>query len=339
MARIELRNVTIRIVDGHSNTAAVDDTLANLDTEMDIDTLGTSGLIPVLSRFTVVGSSQKYYTVTAANGNEIQTLTIDATGGTFTISWDGEGPTSALDYDATASEVQTALEALANIDSGDVSVTGSDGGPYTIEFTGQYLNTAVAEITTDAGSLTGGAGTATPLTVHQGGVTHNITFTPALATAAGIPADDAAITFSGRQLEVKLGDGTLTYTENKEFDYILDRGVLDTVRQGDDQPMDISLDFVWEFITAVADSGTPTIEDALKRIGEAADWTSSSSDTCEPYAVDLEIEHVPPCSGEQREIITLPDFRYESLEHDPSEAAISVSGRCNATQASVVRAA
>lgn len=173
------------------------------------------------------------------------------------------------------------------------------------------------------------------ITSTSGSPTTSITFTPALS---GTVADDAVITFRGRALSVKLGDGTLTYTENKEFDYILDKGVLDTVRQGDDQPMDISLDFVWEFITA-SSGGTPTVEDVLKKTGEASGWASSASDSCEPYAVDIEIEHVPPCSGEQREIITLPDFRYESLEHDPSEATISISGRCNATQATVVRSA
>ena len=339
MARIDLKNTTIRLVDGYSNAAQVDDTPANGNTDLDIDTLTTSGLIPLSSRFTIIGSSQKYYTVTAQNGNEVQTITISATGGTFTISFDGEGPTAAIAYDATASTVQTALEGLSNIDSGDVVVTGSAGGPYTLEFQGQYEDTAVAEVTTDAGSLTGGAGTAVVATVHQGAVTHNITFTPALATADGIPSDDAAISFSGRQVEVKIGEGNITYTENREMEYILDRGVLDTVREGDQQPVDVSMDFVWEFITAISGATTPTIEDALKQRGPAASWVSSSSDDCEPYAVDIEIEHVPLCTTEQREITVLNDFRYESLEHDPDEAIVSSSGRCNITEPTVTRAA
>lgn len=43
--------------------------------------------------------------------------------------------------------------------------------------------------------------------------TTNIQFTPALATADGIPADDAVITFLPQQIDVKVGDGNLTYTD------------------------------------------------------------------------------------------------------------------------------
>ena len=62
--------------------------------------------------------------------------------------------------------------------------------------------------------------------------TTNIEFTPALATADGVPADGAAITFLPQQIDVKVGDGNLTYTENSEYEYELDRGQLDTVREG-----------------------------------------------------------------------------------------------------------
>lgn len=59
--------------------------------------------------------------------NAIQTLApiIPLTSGTFTLTWNGE-TTSAIDYDATAAEIQTALEALTNIGSGNV-ICG--GGP------------------------------------------------------------------------------------------------------------------------------------------------------------------------------------------------------------------
>lgn len=56
---------------------------------------------------------------------EVQTLKPDnsATAGTWTLTYLGE-TTSGLAYDATAATVQTALEALSNIDSGDVTVSG-----------------------------------------------------------------------------------------------------------------------------------------------------------------------------------------------------------------------
>jgi hypothetical protein len=172
----------------------------------------------------------------------------------------------------------------------------------------------------------------------SGNPTTSVTFEPALATADGIPIDNALITFGGRFVEAKIGDGNLTYTENREMEYRLDRGELDTVREGDDQPLEISLDFVWEFLRA-STGEEPTLEDAIKQRGEAASWvTSDTADSCSPYAVDIEIEHDPPCAGEQREFILLPDFRWESLEHNASDAQISMSGRCNSREAVISRA-
>lgn len=99
--------------------------------------------------------------------NEVQTLTVDATGGTFALTFDGQ-TTAAIPEAATAAAVQAALEALSNIAPGDVTVTGSAGGPYTITFKGAYRDTNVSTITTSAGLLTGGAGTAVIATTTAG---------------------------------------------------------------------------------------------------------------------------------------------------------------------------
>jgi hypothetical protein len=54
--------------------------------------------------------------------------------GTFTITF-GANTTSALAYNATAAEVQTALNLLASVVSaGGVTVTGANGGPYRVVF-------------------------------------------------------------------------------------------------------------------------------------------------------------------------------------------------------------
>jgi hypothetical protein len=143
---------------------------------------------------------------------------------------------------------------------------------------------------------------------------------------------------SGEELEIKIGDGNLTYDEKRTIEYTKDRGVLDEVREGDEEPMDVSLDFQWEYLRG--SSPTPTVEEAIKGIGLAASWVSSDSDTCRPYAVDLVILNLPsPAGCGDQEVITLPDFRWESMPHDPRAGTVSVSGKCNATQATVVRAA
>lgn len=177
------------------------------------------------------------------------------------------------------------------------------------------------------------------VTSATGNPTTQVTFAPPLAVADVLPVNGAAITFGGRFVEAKIGDGTLSYTENKEMEYRLNKGKLDTVREGDDQPLEVSLDFVWEFLLASVGL-EPSLEDAIKKRGEAATWVSSDTvDPCTPYAVDVEIEHDPPCGGAQRELIVLPDFRYESLEHNAVDAQVSMTGRCNAKEGIITRLA
>jgi hypothetical protein len=98
--------------------------------------------------------------------NEIQQITVDATGGTFTITYSGQ-TTTAIAYNATPTVVRTALEALSNIAPGEVVVTGADGGPWTVEFAGTLGGINVAKMTTTGTSLTGGGGAV--VTVVQNG--------------------------------------------------------------------------------------------------------------------------------------------------------------------------
>lgn len=138
------------------------------------------------------------------------------------------------------------------------------------------------------------------------------------------------------KIDVKIGNGNLTYTEKRNMDYVKDRGLLDTVREGDEEPVDVRIDAQWIFITADSGATVPTIEDALKQRGPAATWVSSSTDLCEPYAVDITILDIPPCTG-HGESIVLSDFRWENLNHDLRGSTISVTGKCNIKQATATR--
>lgn len=144
----------------------------------------------------------------------------------------------------------------------------------------------------------------------------------------------------GNELEVTIGEGNLNYTENKPREYKPNRGILNEVRNADQAPMNVTFDFVWEYLKGSSTSGAaPTIEDALKQRGNASDWVSSDSDVCRPYAVDLVILYQPDCATGDQEEITLPDFRYETLAHDLRAGTVAATGQCNATEATVVRAA
>lgn len=89
--------------------------------------------------------------------NTVQTVTIGGTptGGTFTLSYGGQ-TTAAIAYNATSAAVQSALEALTTIGAGNVTVTGSAGGPYTVTFVGTLKNQAIPALTASATGLTGG---------------------------------------------------------------------------------------------------------------------------------------------------------------------------------------
>ncbi len=99
---------------------------------------------------------------------EVQTVTITGSpgGGTFTLSF-GSQTTGAIAYNATAAAVQTALEALPAIVPGDVTVTGSAGGPYTVTFGGAH--TGDQPQMTATSSLTGGSSPGVTVATGTGG--------------------------------------------------------------------------------------------------------------------------------------------------------------------------
>ncbi|MFJ6608223.1 hypothetical protein [Streptomyces lydicus] len=109
------------------------------------------------------------YAPYAGPTSETQTVTISGspTGGTFTLTFSGQ-TTSAIAYNATAATVQAALEALSNVNPGDVTVTGNAGGPYTVVFAGQYLSDDVSQMTA-SGSFTGGSSPAVAVTTNTAG--------------------------------------------------------------------------------------------------------------------------------------------------------------------------
>jgi len=93
----------------------------------------------------------KVYIVAAPTGNASQTVTLVdlVSGGKFVLTYEGE-TTDVLADDAAASAVQAALEALTTIGAGNVSVSGSAGGPYTVEFIGDLAELDIELMTGDA---------------------------------------------------------------------------------------------------------------------------------------------------------------------------------------------
>jgi hypothetical protein len=125
-----------------------------------------NGYIPSGTPLGIITASGLYgpYTVT----DEVVTLTEGGSGLTsFTITFGGQ-TTASLDDDATAAQVQTALEALSTIGAGNILVTGGPlgTGPFTLTFRGALADTNVGDVTT---TPTGGTGTVDVAVVTAGG--------------------------------------------------------------------------------------------------------------------------------------------------------------------------
>lgn len=94
-----------------------------------------------------------------AGTNELQTLTITGTptGGTFKLTFQG-AQTATIAYNAIASAVTSALEALSTIGAGNVLCGGGPlpGTPVTITFQGALAAQSLSLITADSTGLTGG---------------------------------------------------------------------------------------------------------------------------------------------------------------------------------------
>jgi len=86
--------------------------------------------------------------------NEVQRIDFDAppTTGTWTITFDGD-TTSALAFDADADTIETALEALASIGSGNIDVQGDCDVGFQLTFIGTLGGANQPEVTVDTSGL------------------------------------------------------------------------------------------------------------------------------------------------------------------------------------------
>ena len=104
----------------------------------------------------------------ATNSVQIVTVNGTPTGGTFTLRF-GTGTTTSLAYNASAATVQAALVALTSIGTGNATVAGNAGGPYTVTFAGTLAGTAVQPLTGNGSALTGGTSPTVTVSVTAAG--------------------------------------------------------------------------------------------------------------------------------------------------------------------------
>lgn len=139
------------------------------------------------------------------------------------------------------------------------------------------------------------------------------------------------------EIEVTVGEGNLTWSVKNPLEYRKNRGKLGSVRNADEEPVEVTLEA--EFDNVISNGAEAvTVTEALTKTGAAATWVTTSSDACEPYAVNLIVEFEPECDdGTYAERITFPDFRPDNRDYDVGAGQISIPGKCNATDVTVER--
>lgn len=137
---------------------------------------------------------------------------------------------------------------------------------------------------------------------------------------------------------VNFGEGNFQFSITNNIEYRKDRGKLGGTRQGEEEPVDIN--FAGRIAYCIGDTGDAvSIYEALTKTGNAASWVSSDTDVCQPYAVDLELKHVPACASLKNEVYLFADFRPEKIDFDGERGMITVSGKANITKPSITRVA
>jgi hypothetical protein len=139
---------------------------------------------------------------------------------------------------------------------------------------------------------------------------------------------------SGEELEFKVGNGNLQYTCHHARTYELDRGRLDSVKDADEQPMDVSFDFIWDWVKSWTSAESP--DEILANIGLTGGWSTTDDDDCAPASCDIEVTHTVICgTSTKTEVITFPKFRHESRAHDAKNSSIAVVGKCNTLEPTI----
>lgn len=143
-------------------------------------TFGGDGIAQKIDASVVIGT----------NHVAVVTITGGPTGGTFTITVNGQ-TTSGIAYNATAGTVETALEALSTVGTDELLVTGDAGGPYTLTAAGTLVDTLLT-ISSSGASLTGGTTPAATTSTSQAGGPVEIDVEPVLAGQVSVYLDDTA---------------------------------------------------------------------------------------------------------------------------------------------------
>lgn len=109
---------------------------------------------------------------------------------------------------------------------------------------------------------------------------------------------------SDREVTLGIGEGNITWSEQPRFDFMLERGCLDTVRLSDQQPLEVSIDMTYNYIKC-----------------DHEDWMSIVK--AGQTTISLQCEDNGEIYNYQ-----FDGFMWETMTWDLNCATFSIDGRC-----------
>ncbi len=132
----------------------------------------------------------------------------------------------------------------------------------------------------------------------------------------------------------KFAEGDFNYNAKKEYDFIPDRGKIETgsVRQQDEQPMEVN--FQGEYETLFGDDDSPSAYEILVGTGDCVGFAGLGPNNCEPYATWLflindPLIRLPQCS--EGEGLLFKNFFCNGPEVAIKAGTVSFQGKCKKT--------
>jgi hypothetical protein len=136
-------------------------------------------------------------------------------------------------------------------------------------------------------------------------------------------------------VEVRVGEGNLTYSEKRTVDLDKNRGRLSRTKEGEEEPVEVSFAFLWEYLKGKT-ADPPTLEECLK--GEADGWVSAATnpssgglDEKAPFTVHIQVVREDGDCGETEQY-AFAEFTYTEITHDMKNGTIDCRGICNRVQ-------
>ena len=140
---------------------------------------------------------------------------------------------------------------------------------------------------------------------------------------------------------IRIGEGNFTYSRKRNVEPRKSRGNLYQSREGEEEPIDISFQFVWDEIKS-SGSEPPTLEEIFD--GTAPGWvTATTNDPDGPFTVNLQIVRSFTCQRPNAttytdgETYNFPEFNTQELSHSVKDATVDCKGFSNRVSPTISR--